>query len=205
VHHVRSAGTVREEGSVYRHSQQLPLSLQLAATVLTCGVGGRRAHPPPTRASSSQAPPARRQRAFLSITAPPLRPADTRAPGKGMTRRGRRLTTQARSTARRRSWRCRWAPFALCLQAAPSAHQSGHARAHPDAICAAPRSPPPLLSCEPEGRTTIVACFLACTRTSTRRTEGHELAVNSGKSCCHSPVICIDRKVERCSCSNVGA
>ena len=48
------------------------------------------------------------------------------------------------------------------------------ARAHPDAICAAPRSPPPLLSCEPEGRTTIVACFLACTRTGTRRTEGHE-------------------------------
>ena len=151
------------------------------------------------------APPARRQRASSSMTTPPLRPADARAAGKGITRRGRRRTTQARSTARLRSWRCRWAPFALCLQAAPSAHQSGHARAHPDAICAAPRSPPPPLSCEPEGRTTIVACFLACTRTSTRRTEGHELAVNSGKSCCHSPVICIDRKVERCSCSNVGA
>ena len=43
-----------------------------------------------------------------------------------------------------------------------------------DAIRAAPRSPPPALSCEPEGRTTIVACFLACTRTGTRRTEGHE-------------------------------
>ena len=33
-----------------------------------------------------------------------------------------------------------------------------------DAIRAAPRSPPPALSCEPEGRTTIVACFLACAR-----------------------------------------
>jgi hypothetical protein len=110
------------------------------------------------------APPARRQRASSSMTTPPLRPADARAAGKGITRRGRRRTTQARSTARLRSWRCRWAPFALCLQAAPSAHQSGHAHTHPDAICAAPRSPPPALSCEPEGRTTIVACFLACAR-----------------------------------------
>ena len=41
---------------------------------------------------------------------------------------------------------------------------SGHAHTHPDAICAAPRSPPPALSCEPEGRTTIVACFSACAR-----------------------------------------
>ena len=170
----RSAGMVREEGSVHRHSQHLLLSLPACVhrfvKVPSLSTGA------PTSHARQQLPAtrARRQSPFSSSTSTPLRPADAHAAGKGIPKRGRRLTTQARSTGRRRSWRCRWAPFALCLQAAPSAHQSGRARAHPDAICAAPRSPPPPLSCEPEGRTTIVACFLACTRTGTRRTEGHE-------------------------------
>ena len=174
LHDGRSAGMVREEGSVHRHSQHLLLSLPACVhrfvKVPSLSTGA------PTSHARQQLPatPARGQSAFSSSITTPLRPADAHAAGKGIPRRGRRLTTQARSTARRRRWRCRWAPFALCLQAAPSAHQSGHARAHPDAICAAPRSPPPPLSCEPEGRTTIVACFLACTRTGTRRTEGHE-------------------------------
>ena len=155
---------VREEGSVYRHSQQLPLSLQLPTQFSrAASPADGHTHLHHTR-QQLPAPPSRRQRAFSSMTTPPLRSADARAAGKGITRRGRRRTTQARSTARLRSWRCRWAPFALCLQAAPSAHQSGHAHMHPDAICAAPRSPPPPLSCEPEGRTTIVACFLDSTR-----------------------------------------
>ena len=170
----RSAGMVREEGSVHRHSQHLLLSLPACAS--SPHARRLRSTGAPTSHARQQLPatPARGQSAFSSSITTPLRPADARAAGKGMTRRGRRLTTQARSTARRMSWRCRWAPFALCLQAAPSAHQSGHAHTRPDAICAAPRSPPPPLSCEPEGRTTIVACFLACTRTGTRRTEGHE-------------------------------
>ena len=128
----RSAGMVREEGSVHRHSQHLLLSLPACASspharrVLSTGALTSHAR------QQLPATPARGQSAFSSCTTTPLRPADAHAAGKGMPKRGRRLTTQARSTGRRRSWRCRWAPFALCLQAAPSAHQSGHARAHPD-------------------------------------------------------------------------
>ena len=54
---------VREEGSVYRHSQQLPRSLPARDAVLTRGVAGRPAHPPPPHApaapSSSCPSPAR--------------------------------------------------------------------------------------------------------------------------------------------------
>ena len=144
----RSAGMVREEGSVHRHSQQLLLSLPACASspharrVLSTGALTSHAR------QQLPATPARGQSAFSSCTTTPLRPADAHAAGKGMPKRGRRLTTQARSTGRRRSWRCLRAPAALSLHAAPAAHQSGHARLHPDAIFAAPRSPPPPLSCE---------------------------------------------------------
>ena len=121
------------------------------------------------RQQSSRASPALDQRSHFARA--PAAPSDScpwaerllkqyhnaLAPGRrarsreGHTKRGRRLTTQARSTGRRRSWRCLRAPVALSLHAAPAAHQSGHARLHPDAISAAPRSPPPPLSCERRG------------------------------------------------------
>eukprot|EP01044_Picomonas_judraskeda_P004952 COSAG03_NODE_448_length_7836_cov_82.194649_8_plen_240_part_00 len=91
------------------------------------------------------------QRTFCSRTTTPLRPADVRAARKGTPRRGRRLTHEARSTARRRSSRCLWAPLAVYLQPAPAAHRSGHARMYSDAFSAAPRSPPRPLSCQPRG------------------------------------------------------
>ena len=151
LHDGRSAGMVREEGSVHRHSQHLLLSLPACVhrfvKVPSLSTGA------PTSHARQQLPatPARGQCPFSSSTSIPLRPADAHAAGKGIPKRGRRLTTQARSTARRRSWRCLWAPVALCLHAAPAAHQSGHAHTHSDAISAAPRSPPPPLSCERRG------------------------------------------------------
>ena len=118
-HDGRSAGMVREEGSVHRHSQQLLLSLPACASspharrVLSTGALTSHAR------QQLPATPARGQSAFSSCTTTPLRPADAHAAGKGMPKRGRRLTTQARSTGRRRSWRCLRAPAALSLHAAP--------------------------------------------------------------------------------------
>ena len=161
VHDGRSAGMAREEGSVHRHSQHLLLSLPACAS--SPHARRLRSTGAPTSHARQQLPatPARGQSAFSSSITTPLRPADARAAGKGIPKRGRRLTTQARSTGRRRSWRCLRAPAALSLHAAPAAHQSGHARLHPDAISAAPRSPPPPRSCQPEGRTAIVPCCWA--------------------------------------------
>jgi hypothetical protein len=151
VHDGRSAGMVREEGSVHRHSQHLLLSLPACAS--SPHARRLRSTGAPTSHARQQLPttPARRQSPLSSSIATPLRPADARAAGKGIPKRGRRLTTQARSTARRRSWRCLWAPVTLSLLAAPAAHQSGHAHLQPDAISAAPRSPPLPLSCERGG------------------------------------------------------
>ena len=49
------------------------------------------------------------------------------------------------------AWRRLWAPVALCLHAAPAAHQSGHAHTHPDRFREGPRSLAPPLSCERRG------------------------------------------------------
>ena len=151
VHDIRSAGMVREEGSVHRHSQHLLLSLPACASspharrLLSTGA--------PTSHARQQLPatPTRVQSAFSSSTNTPLRPADAHAAGKGIPKRGRRLTTQARSTGRRRSWRCLRAPVALCLHAAPATYHSGHAHTHPDRFHEGPRSLAPPLSCERRG------------------------------------------------------
>ena len=150
-HDGRSAGMVREEGSVHRHSQHLLLSLPACVhrfvKVPSLSTGA------PTSHARQQLPAtrARGQSPFSSSTSTPLRPADAHAAGKGIPKRGRRLTTQARSTASRRSWRCLWAPVALSLHAAPAAHQSGHAHTHPDGFHEGPRSLAPPLSCERRG------------------------------------------------------
>jgi hypothetical protein len=98
VHGGGSAGMVREEGSVHRHSQHLLLSLPAcgssshARRLLSTGA--------PTSHACQHLPAtlARGQSTFLSSITTPLRPADARAAGKGIPKRGRRLTTQARST-----------------------------------------------------------------------------------------------------------
>ena len=151
VHDGGSAGMVREEGSAHRHSQ--PLLLSLPACASSPHARRLRSTGAPTSHARQQLPatPARGQSAFSSSITTPLRPADARAAGKGIPKRGRRLTTQARSTARRRSWRCLRAPVALSLHAAPAAHQSGHAHTHPDGFHEGPRSLAPPLSCERRG------------------------------------------------------
>ena len=183
----RSAGMVREEGSVHRHSQQLLLSLPACASspharrVLSTGALTSHAR------QQLPATPARGQSAFSSCTTTPLRPADAHAAGKGMPKRGRRLTTQARSTGRRRSWRCLRAPVALSLHAAPAAHQSGHARLHPDAIFAAPRSPPPPLSCERRGAPPSSRASWPCPPV-TRRRDGGTWALRAMNPVIHTPL-----------------
>ena len=186
-HDGRSAGMVREEGSVHRHSQQLLLSLPACASspharrVLSTGALTSHAR------QQLPATPARGQSAFSSGTTTPLRPADAHAAGKGMPKRGRRLTTQARSTGRRRSWRCLRAPAALSLHAAPAAHQSGHARLHPDAISAAPRSPPPPLSCERRGAPPSSRASWPCPPV-TRRGDGGTWALRAMNPLIHTPL-----------------
>eukprot|EP01052_Picozoa_sp_SAG31_P049651 SAG31_NODE_10972_length_1077_cov_1.337423_1_plen_237_part_01 len=186
-HDGRSAGMVREEGSVHRHSQQLLLSLPACASspharrVLSTGALTSHAR------QQLPATPARGQSAFSSCTTTPLRPADAHAAGKGMPKRGRRLTTQARSTGRRRSWRCLRAPAALSLHAAPAAHQSGHARLHPDAISAAPRSPPPPLSCERRGAPPSSRASWPCPPV-TRRGDGGTWALRAMNPLIRTPL-----------------
>jgi len=175
VHDGRSAGMAREEGSVHRHSQHLVLSLPACAS--SPHARRLRSTGAPTSHARQQLPatPARGQSAFSSSITTPLRPADARAAGKGIPKRGRRLTTQARSTGRRRSWRCLRAPVALSLHAAPAAHQSGHAHTHSDAISAAPRSPPPPLSCERRGAPPSSRASWPCPPVTRRKTAvpGH--------------------------------
>ena len=171
-HDGRSAGMVREEGSVHRHSQQLLLSLPACASssharrLLSTGA--------PTSHARQQLPAtrARRQSPFSSSTNTPLRPADAHAAGKGIPKRGRRLTTQARSTASRRSWRCLWAPVALCLHAAPAAHHFGHAHTHPDGFHEGPRSLSPPLSCERRGAPPSSRASWPCPPVTRRRDGG---------------------------------
>jgi len=183
----RSAGMVREEGSVHRHSQHLLLSLPACVhrfvKVPSLSTGA------PTSHARQQLPatPARGQSAFSSSIATPLRPAGAHAAGKGMPKRGRRLTTQARSTGRRRSWRCLRAPAALSLHAAPAAHQSGHARLHPDAISAAPRSPPPPLSCERRGAPPSSRASWPCPPV-TRRGDGGTWALRAMNPLIRTPL-----------------
>ena len=183
----RSAGMVREEGSVHRHSQHLLLSLPACVhrfvKVPSLSTGA------PTSHACQQLPAtlARGQSAFLSSITTPLRPADARAAGKGIPKRGRRLTTQARSTGRRRSWRCLRAPVALSLHAAPAAHQSGHARLHPDAIFAAPRSPPPSLSCERRGAPPSSRASWPCPPV-TRRGDGGTWALRAMNPVIHTDI-----------------
>ena len=187
VHDDRSAGMAREEGSVHRHSQHLLLSLPACVhrfvKVPSLSTGA------PTSHARQQLPatPARGQSAFSSSITTPLRPADARAAGKGIPKRGRRLTTQARSTGRRRSWRCLRAPAALSLHAAPAAHQSGHARLHPDAISAAPRSPPPPLSCERRGAPPSSRASWPCPPV-TRRGDGGTWALRAMNPVIHTPL-----------------
>ena len=183
----RSAGMVREEGSVHRHSQHLLLSLPACVhrfvKVPSLSTGA------PTSHARQQLPAtrARGQSPFSSSTSTPLRPADAHAAGKGIPKRGRRLTTQARSTASRRSWRCLWAPVALCLHAAPATHQSGHARLHPDAISAAPRSPPPPLSCERRGAPPSSRASWPCPPV-TRRGDGGTWALRAMNPLIRTPL-----------------
>ena len=183
----RSAGMVREEGSVHRHSQHLLLSLPACVhrfvKVPSLSTGA------PTSHARQQLPAtrARGQSPFSSSTTTPLRPADAHAAGKGMPKRGRRLTTQARSTGRRRSWRCLRAPAALSLHAAPAAHQSGHARLHPDAISAAPRSPPPSLSCERRGAPPSSRASWPCPPV-TRRGDGGTWALRAMNPLIRTPL-----------------
>ena len=183
----RSAGMVREEGSVHRHSQHLLLSLPACVhrfvKVPSLSTGA------PTSHARQQLPAtrARGQSPFSSSTNTPLCPADAHAAGKGMPKRGRRLTTQARSTGRRRSWRCLRAPAALSLHAAPAAHQSGHARLHPDAISAAPRSPPPPLSCERRGAPPSSRASWPCPPV-TRRGDGGTWALRAMNPVIHTPL-----------------
>ena len=183
----RSAGMVREEGSVHRHSQHLLLSLPACVhrfvKVPSLSTGA------PTSHARQQLPAtrARGQSPFSSSTSTPLRPADAHAAGKGIPKRGRRLTTQARSTGRRRSWRCLWAPAALSLHAAPAAHQSGHARLHPDAISAAPRSPPPPLSCERRGAPPSSRASWPCPPV-TRRGDGGTWALRAMNPLIRTPL-----------------
>jgi hypothetical protein len=187
VHDGRSAGMVREEGSVHRHSQHLLLSLPACAS--SPHARRLRSTGAPTSHARQQLPatPARGQSAFSSSITTPLRPADARAAGKGIPKRGRRLTTQARSTGRRRSWRCLRAPVALSLHAAPAAHQSGHARLHPDAIFAAPRSPPPPLSCERRGAPPSSRASWPCPPV-TRRRDGGTWALRAMNPLIHTPL-----------------
>ena len=186
-HDGRSAGMVREEGSVHRHSQHLLLSLPACVhrfvKVPSLSTGA------PTSHARQQLPAtrARGQSPFSSSTSTPLRPADAHAAGKGIPKRGRRLTTQARSTGRRRSWRCLWAPVALSLHAAPAAHQSGHARLHPDAISAAPRSPPPPLSCERRGAPPSSRASWPCPPV-TRRGDGGTWALRAMNPLIRTPL-----------------
>ena len=171
-HDGRSAGMVREEGSVHRHSQQLLLSLPACASspharrLLSTGA--------PTSHARQQLPatPAREQSPFSSSIIMPLRSADAHAAGKGIPRRGRRLTTQSRSTARRRSWRCLWAPVTLSLHVAPAAHQSGHAHTHPDGSHEGPRSLAPPLSCERRGAPPSSRASWPCPPVTRRRGGG---------------------------------
>jgi hypothetical protein len=171
----RSAGMVREEGSVHRHSQHLLLSLPACVhrfvKVPSLSTGA------PTSHARQQLPAtrARRQSPFSSSTSTPLRPADAHAAGKGIPKRGRRLTTQARSTARRRSWRCLWAPVTLSLHVAPAAHQSGHAHTHPDGFHEGPRSLSPPLSCERRGAPPSSRASWPCPPVTRRKTAvpGH--------------------------------
>ena len=187
VHDGRSAGMAREEGSVHRHSQHLLLSLPACAS--SPHARRLRSTGAPTSHARQQLPatPARGQSAFSSSITTPLRPADARAAGKGIPKRGRRLTTQARSTGRRRSWRCLRAPVALSLHAAPAAHQSGHARLHPDAIFAAPRSPPPPLSCERRGAPPSSRASWPCPPV-TRRGDGGTWALRAMNPVIHTPL-----------------
>ena len=178
---------VREEGSVHRHSQHLLLSLPACVhrfvKVPSLSTGA------PTSHARQQLPatPARGQSAFSSCTTTPLRPADAHAAGKGIPKRGRRLTTQARSTASRRSWRCLWAPVTLSLHAAPAAHQSGHARLHPDAISAAPRSLAPPLSCERRGAPPSSRASWPCPPV-TRRGDGGTWALRAMNPLIRTPL-----------------
>ena len=187
VHDGRSAGMVREEGSVHRHSQHLLLSLPACAS--SPHARRLRSTGAPTSHARQQLPatPARRQSPLSSSIATPLRPADARAAGKGIPKRGRRLTTQARSTGRRRSWRCLRAPVALSLHAAPAAHQSGHAHLQPDAISAAPRSPPPPLSCERRGAPPSSRASWPCPPV-TRRGDGGTWALRAMNPVIHTPL-----------------
>ena len=187
VHDGRSAGMAREEGSVHRHSQHLVLSLPACAS--SPHARRLRSTGAPTSHARQQLPatPARGQSAFSSSITTPLRPADARAAGKGIPKRGRRLTTQARSTGRRRSWRCLRAPAALSLHAAPAAHQSGHARLHPDAISAAPRSPPPPLSCERRGAPPSSRASWPCPPV-TRRGDGGTWALRAMNPLIRTPL-----------------
>ena len=180
----RSAGMVREEGSVHRHSQHLLLSLPACVhrfvKVPSLSTGA------PTSHARQQLPAtrARRQSPFSSSTSTPLRPADAHAAGKGIPKRGRRLTTQARSTARRRSWRCLWAPVTLSLHVAPAAHQSGHAHTHPDGFHEGPRSLAPPLSCERRGAPPSSRASWPCPPV-TRRRDGGTWALRA-----MNPLIC---------------
>ena len=187
VHDGRSAGMVREEGSVHRHSQHLLLSLPACVhrfvKVPSLSTGA------PTSHARQQLPAtrARGQSPFSSSTNTPLRPADAHAAGKGIPKRGRRLTTQARSTARRRSWRCLWAPVTLSLHVAPAAHQSGHAHTHPDGFHEGPRSLAPPLSCERRGAPPSSRASWPCPPV-TRRGDGGTWALRAMNPLIRTPL-----------------
>ena len=183
----RSAGMVREEGSVHRHSQHLLLSLPACAS--SPHARRLRSTGAPTSHARQQLPatPTRGQSAFSSSIATPLRPADARAAGKGIPKRGRRLTTQARSTASRRSWRCLWAPVALCLHAAPATHHSGHAHTHPDRFHEGPRSLAPPLSCERGGAPPSSRASWPCPPV-TRRGDGGTWALRAMNPLIRTPL-----------------
>ena len=187
VHGDRSAGMVREEGSVHRHSQHLLLSLPAcvhrSVKVPPLSTGA------PTSHARQQLPatPACGQSPFSSIITTPLRPADAHAARKGIPRRGRRLTTQARSTASRRSWRCLWAPVTLSLHVAPAAHQSGHAHTHPDGFHEGPRSLAPPLSCERRGAPPSSRASWPCPRV-TRRGDGGTWALRAMNPLIRTPL-----------------
>ena len=186
-HDGRSAGMVREEGSVHRHSQHLLLSLPACVhrfvKVPSLSTGA------PTSHARQQLPAtrARGQSPFSSSTSTPLRPADAHAAGKGIPKRGRRLTTQARSTARRRSWRCLWAPVTLSLHVAPAAHQSGHAHTHPDGFHEGPRSLAPPLSCERRGAPPSSRASWPCPPV-TRRGDGGTWALRAMNPLIRTPL-----------------
>ena len=187
VHDGRSAGMAREEGSVHRHSQHLLLSLPACAS--SPHARRLRSTGAPTSHARQQLPatPTRVQSAFSSSTNTPLRPADAHAAGKGIPKRGRRLTTRASSTASRRSWRCLWAPVTLSLHVAPAAHQSGHAHTHPDGFHEGPRPLAPPLSCERRGAPPSSRASWPCPPV-TRRRDGGTWALRAMNPLIHTPL-----------------